>query len=818
MHGIQVRCWNILLVVASVITFNAHATAQNHVLTGSVRDAVTSDVLIFAHIFVEETGAGVVTNKEGNYRLQLPPGTWTLRVSYIGYRSKVRQLTVHEDMSELDFSLQPRAFDMPEVTVTPDDSLARLIVTRARLKRIARDKELQSYHMRAHNKIYSRIDRTEGMSEESGKKLTAFFLDIGETQTEAWFAQPDKNKEKIHARQQSDLFQDFGNRFTSGFARMDCSQENITFGPKSVTGPISEDGLDNMYYYSVAGESEGDQHRVWRIRVLPRSRHSAAASGYYFIEDSTWSITQVELTFTPAACAMFLPIMERLSYKQQFSLYDHKFWLPSAASILVQAHINALGMQAWLSMEGTSVIAEYECNPADIDSVFDEYRVEVLPTADSFSSSEWEMRRLQPRSLADDTVYQISDSMAVIRLAEEREYHAGHVIGGKELKNGDLISQIPGVVNAVRFNRVEGISMGFPYAGEDRSGVLRKYALDLRQGFLDRRTKGTGSATLALGKKDKSFLSVEASSDMRAIFREQPLFSDFLTTAMAIWDRYDKVDYYYRAGGSALWEAHVLPWLRTEIGAGYAEHQSASKHTDWSLFGEGTYRENPRIREGRVASASLTFRGDFRPRMLEVRGVVRPEDKPSDFVPSIGLEYNTFDLDAGTWNVFIPRASLSGSLSFGTLGSMNFSIAGSRATGRLPVQSLLTLPASESWLTTSLRFRTAEIGEFGGDEQALMFLDHNFGKLPFMLLGLPSLGLLAADMWELHLFAGAGWTRMRAESQALLTREMNVARRPLVELGLSIDRVFGIMRIDAAYRLTHTGQGRNYFMGLSISP
>jgi hypothetical protein len=39
-----------------------------------------------------------------------------------------------------------------------------------------------------------------------------------------------------------------------------------------------------------------------------------------------------------------------------------------------------------------------------------------------------------------------------------------------------------------------------------------------------------------------------------------------------------------------------------------------------------------------------------------------------------------------------------------------------------------------------------------------------------------------------------------------------------MEAGLSLQHVFGILRIDAGYRLTHADGGRNYFFGISIAP
>ncbi|PLX30658.1 MAG: hypothetical protein C0600_07725, partial [Ignavibacteria bacterium] len=125
---------------------------------------------------------------------------------------------------------------------------------------------------------------------------------------------------------------------------------------------------------------------------------------------------------------------------------------------------------------------------------------------------------------------------------------------------------------------------------------------------------------------------------------------------------------------------------------------------------------------------------------------------------------------------------------------------------------------SEFGVTTPLRFRTATIGEFAGDERATLNIDHNFGKLPLSFLGLPEGQFYAAEMWELHMFASAGWTRMRPGTASLLTREIHEAKRPLIEAGLSIDRLFGIMRIDIGHRLTHFGSGSDFSIGISISP
>lgn len=794
--------------------------AQELVITGSVRDAQSGETLAFAHILVVENGSGVVTNREGEFRLSLSPGAWTLRVSYIGYRPRTRVLAVHGDMSGVDFALQPRTFDLPAVTVTPDDSLARLIVRRARQRRIEREKELTSYHMRAHTKVYSRIDSTRNMSQKLVDELSAYFLDIAETQTEAWFERPDRNKILIHARQQSDLFAEMGNRMHSAFARADFSQEEIRLGNAkyTLTGPISEDGLEDVYWYSVTGVARGERHNVYRIRVLPKSDMTPGVSAFYYIEDSTWSITQVDLEFNPAARAMTLPMASYISFRQQFGLYEGRFWLPSAGQAHVQGKLNLMGSIVWLSLEVTSVIADYEINPAGIDSVFDEYRVEVLPEADHVTPEDWERRRLQPPSLVDAEIYHVSDSMAAVEARKKMAYGAGQVITGKQLEQDNLLWDVPGIVNAVRFNRVEGLSLALPYASEDRDGLIRRYAAEIGYGFLDRRFKGSASARFRLGGRDASFLSLEAYHDLSPLFRGDMLYGEVMATSAVVFGRYDERDYFYRRGGGVDFSTHVLPWLDAELGGGWTDYESADKHTDWSLFEEGVYRENAHVQDGSVLAARFTLSGDFRSRTLDAGRVLRRDRKSSDFIPSLALEYRRMDLDAGSWETWIPEVGVSGSIGMGILGSTNYRLSYARSTDRLPVQGLLTLPGSEFGVSTPLRFRTAMIGDFAGDERAMINIDHNFGKLPLLWLGLPEGKFYAAEMWEVHLFASAGWTRMRAGTLALNTRGIREARLPLIEAGLSIDRLFGIMRIDVGHRITHLGGGSDFFIGLSINP
>src|SRR5690606_31043769 len=79
--------------LATLLTFISIFTlpswAQNGTLTGKVLDKSTSEPILGAIITVENTKKGAVTDFDGNYTIALEPGMYTLKISYISYRTQI---------------------------------------------------------------------------------------------------------------------------------------------------------------------------------------------------------------------------------------------------------------------------------------------------------------------------------------------------------------------------------------------------------------------------------------------------------------------------------------------------------------------------------------------------------------------------------------------------------------------------------------------------------------------------------------------------------------------------------------------------------
>jgi TonB-linked SusC/RagA family outer membrane protein len=66
---------------------NIPTTAQERSLTGSVTDSRSKEPIIGANVVEKGTANGVITDMDGKFSLQLPPGA-VLQISYIGYTTK----------------------------------------------------------------------------------------------------------------------------------------------------------------------------------------------------------------------------------------------------------------------------------------------------------------------------------------------------------------------------------------------------------------------------------------------------------------------------------------------------------------------------------------------------------------------------------------------------------------------------------------------------------------------------------------------------------------------------------------------------------
>jgi hypothetical protein len=110
----------IVTIVLAIMGFHreTHGTPpEKPLLQGTVKDAATGELLPWASVYIEELATGVSTNPHGQFNIQVPPGTYMLRISYVGY-VEVRQKVRIEENTTLQLTLKAAVTNLSTMVIS----------------------------------------------------------------------------------------------------------------------------------------------------------------------------------------------------------------------------------------------------------------------------------------------------------------------------------------------------------------------------------------------------------------------------------------------------------------------------------------------------------------------------------------------------------------------------------------------------------------------------------------------------------------------------------------------------------------------------
>ena len=113
----------VLLLLPLLWGTSSHAQTAS-TIQGTILDSQTGDALPGANVLLVGTGFGASSDIAGKYIVRnVPPGTYTIRVTYVGYRTATETAQVSAGVAiKLDFKLMAAAIEGETVTVTAQAS------------------------------------------------------------------------------------------------------------------------------------------------------------------------------------------------------------------------------------------------------------------------------------------------------------------------------------------------------------------------------------------------------------------------------------------------------------------------------------------------------------------------------------------------------------------------------------------------------------------------------------------------------------------------------------------------------------------------
>jgi hypothetical protein len=780
-----------LTVLLIALCCSTSALAQ-HVLTGTVRESTSREVIPGASIALLGTSRGAKANSQGSFRLNVDASSVRLRVSAIGYRPDTISLSAPYPTS-IEVLLDVAPISGSEVTVTADQSR---VEARRIMRKVIETKDtwqplIENYSF----DVYARLNA------RSIKGGDTSILSIIESIAKGYWDRDRGYAERIIARKQTANLPASANAF-SLLGIVNFYDERIQLPDYDVVSPVARDAFDR-YDYDLLGTVEINGSNSYKILVEPRGSIVPAFEGILYVDQSDYTLTYLSLT--PNKAVKIGPLRDG-RIEQSFRFIENKFWMPAESKFFIKAEF-ALPVVPAFTVEHVAVLQNYSVNQGVPDSVFAGYGRNVDLKADSVSALAWSEMRVIPLNPDELRAYNRLDSVAALPRQEARFSPLNALISL-------ALGGTPYSFNRVEGSRFEiGTSMEklgkWPLAFEGRAayGVSDerfKYDLSFTQALLWTDVKkvqttlsSSGDFVADIVEDIRPLLSIRGRmyDDLE---RRGNAYSKIENSFNTLVFRTDYPDYYNTRGayGELLW----TPTLTGEYSLRFLNErqESVQKNTDFAFFNKSKgQRVNPIIKDGlyRALEVQLSHRILSGLRVTG-EGVLADSSFGSNF---------TF-------------SSVTGSLEYETrqpaIGKTTLRLSASTVLSGIPqAQHLFSFEGRNVYFSRTHVFRTMTANEFEGDRAWSAMFEQNFFDLPVRALGLDFLEPL-----DLHWigFVNAGQTTLSQETKTQLVRPaQSTGKTPYIEAGFGVANIYNIVRFDAAWRLTHRRES-NGFLSMSF--
>lgn len=348
-----VRLSQILLL--QFLLFSSFRT-QAQIISGTISDE-NNKPIPYATIFIKETKEGTTSNLDGNFKLQLPYGTYNLSIRSMGYLQVNKTISVQTDSLHLPVSLQTQEFELKEVKVFPGKedpayfimrkAMAKAPYYRNKIKHYTADLYIKSnFEFTNIPKLYQ-----NKIELDDGKKLKDYFKEnvtyVIESQNKISYNAPNTYDQKVISKKTSLI--GFDEPPVVGLITTSIYEER----PFQAISPLSSMALKH-YNFQYEGYITVGDFDVFKIKVNPKRKSDELLDGFLYIVDKLWCVYNMDFK---SSFEFF-----DLRIKQQYQNLGNENWLPVSSNI--NGKLGMLGLRGTFyygaSMKYDSIVDNYQ--------------------------------------------------------------------------------------------------------------------------------------------------------------------------------------------------------------------------------------------------------------------------------------------------------------------------------------------------------------------------------------------------------------------------------------------------------------------------
>ena len=794
-----------LFALILIAIHSASSHASDIVLHGVVEDAATGQPLSPATVRIDSTYLGTITNQQGEYELRVQRLPVRLIVSHIGYESATVIADVTDDH---EVRLLPITYEMEELVVTAEDPAVSIMRKVIEAKRQWRS-DLKTFRVDAYNRFTHRKDST--------------IVSVIESLSEAYWDHEKGWREVVKSRRQTENI-DIEESFPAAVFVDNLYEDNVLVAGHRLMGVTHAEALD-IYDFTLAGRRRMDDRTVYDIDVRSKSPRSSAFTGRIAILDEVYAMLEADLR--PNESFIFPPPLRlfKVSYRQQFSDFGGRYWLPVGNRADLRLDIGIVGFRIpSIRGEQVSRLSNYEVNVDLPDSLYqseDQTTVDSASVqADTLLASGGLAISLEPEE--QEAYATIDKTQTLEKIFKPEGFFARLLIRGNDKEdrstNEDGDDTAKGGRKSKRRKKEGPLSFGakpmlwYNRVDATRIGGHVTSTWDAHQVDLD---AGVGYSTgprvwnrsVRLAKDWGPFSTHVSQFDGIEPRYDSDLYSQFSASSVTLVgkdDYFDYVDTQRWRGGIGLDSDRLNTSLRIELNA--EQHRSVSKSTDYSVIRDFTQRSNPMIDAGDLSSMvfTLSHKQDVGPPSLF--GQERVE---------IQIEHASPDIFAGDFD--FTRIHFLAAWRFPTFYSrrlipnvLDVRLVASTSRGHLPRQRFSILDISLDGWNNPGALRSLVTHPYEGEKALGLTWEHHFRTLPFEWLGWDAFTRRSIG---LTLYGGHGRTWISDTRLAQLADTPQYQDRFHHEVGISINGIFSLFRVDFTQRLDRS----EFMLGMGIA-
>ena len=299
-NSIMIRKTIFLLLLATL--FNIDISGQG--IEGAILDS-NGDPVPYASIFIKELSRGTTCNTMGLFSLPLPQGEYNIFFRSLGYTEVQKKIVVNETFENLEITLPPQTYMIPEVRVSATGEDPAYWIMRKTIglanyhlnEVLNYDAEIYIKGTAIFNNLPRAIAKRIEVNDVKVKEDEVYML---ESLNEVKFTAPDQYDMKVIASQNTIP------GYSESVNPMDYVNASL-YEPQIETflSPLARNAF---YHYSFSFESsfiEG-AYIIDKIKVTPKRKSQQLCEGYLYIVEDLWCLYSSDIAINTIAGTLYL--------------------------------------------------------------------------------------------------------------------------------------------------------------------------------------------------------------------------------------------------------------------------------------------------------------------------------------------------------------------------------------------------------------------------------------------------------------------------------------------------------------------------------